>query len=138
LTCIFCIYWQQSQVILKLFLSEGMPVLEALLKFKCDDVTSMLKMLQVTTRFLHTLCISTKVTSLTFKNRVSYIGRAYRYPPDVAFYIFFSATINTEYFKHAAHSPFFTSKCRLFHNAAFFCSCIIHILQGVLKFKCKI
>jgi Fanconi anemia group D2 protein len=53
-------YIKQSQVILKLFLSEGMPVLEALLKFRCDDVTNMLKMLQVTTRFLHALCISTK------------------------------------------------------------------------------
>jgi len=50
-------------------------------------------------------------------------------PPDVAFYIFFSTTISTEYFKHAAHSPFFSSKCRLFHNATFFGSCIIHILH---------
>ena len=34
---------------------------------------------------------------------------------------------------------FFSSKCRLFHNATFFGSCIIHILNtGVLKFKCKI
>jgi len=57
-----------------------------------------------------------------------YVGRAYRYPPDVAFYIFFSTAISTEYFKHAAQSLFFSSKCRLFHNAAFFGSCIIHIL----------
>jgi hypothetical protein len=41
----------------------------------------------------------------------------------------FSTTISTEYFKHAAHSPFFSSKCRLFHNAAVFVSCIIHILH---------
>jgi len=27
--------------------------------------------------------------ALTFKDGASYIGRAYRYPPDVAFYIFF-------------------------------------------------
>ena len=60
---------------------------------------------------------------LTFKNR------AYRYPPNVAFYIFFSTTLRTEYFKHAAHSPFFSSKCRLFHNATFFGSCIINILH---------
>jgi hypothetical protein len=54
----------------------------------------------------------------------------YSYPPDVAFYIYiFSATISTEYFKHAAHSPFFSSKFRLFHNATFFGSCIIHILH---------
>jgi hypothetical protein len=31
--------------------------------------------------------------------------------------------------KHAAHSPFFSSKCRLFHNATFFGSCIIYILH---------
>jgi len=56
-----------------------------------------------------------------------YIGRAYRYPPDVAFYIFFQQNISTEYFKRAAHSLFFSSKCSLFHNATFFGSCIIHI-----------
>jgi hypothetical protein len=52
-----------------------------------------------------------------------------RYHPDVAFYIFFQKNISTEHFKHAAHSPFFSSKCLLFHNATFFGSCIIHILQ---------
>jgi len=61
---------------------------------------------------------------------VLYIGRAYRYPPDVAFYIFFLTNISTEYFKHVAHFPFSSSKCRLFHNATFY-------IQGVLKFKCK-
>jgi len=60
---------------------------------------------------------------------VLYTGRAYRYPPDVAFYIFFSTTTSTEYFKHAAHSPFFSSKCRLFHTTTFFGSRIIHILH---------
>jgi hypothetical protein len=66
---------------------------------------------------------------LTFKNRASYIGRAYRYPPDVAFYIYFLTNISIEYFKQAAHAPFFSSKCRLFHNATFFGSYIIHILH---------
>jgi len=37
--------------------------------------------------------------------------------------------MSTEYFKHAAQSPFFSLKCRLFHNANFFGSCIIHILH---------
>ena len=48
----------------------------------------------------------------------------------------YSTDILTEYFKHAAHSPFFfSSRCRLFHNAIFFGSCNIHILNtGVLKF----
>jgi len=51
-------------------------------------------------------------------------------------YILYSYSINirNEYFKHAAHSPFFSSKCRLFHNATFFGSCIIHILNtGCVK-----
>jgi hypothetical protein len=42
---------------------------------------------------------------------------------------FIPTNINTEYFKHAAHSPFFSSKCRLFHNATFFGSRIIYILH---------
>jgi hypothetical protein len=32
----------------------------------------------------------------------------------------FSTTISTEYFKHAANSPFFSSKGRLFDNATLF------------------
>jgi hypothetical protein len=36
-----------------------------------------------------------------------------------------------KYFKHAAHPPFFSSKCRLFRNATFFGSCVIHILHTV-------
>ena len=46
----------------------------------------------------------------------------------------YSTNILTEYFKHAAHSPFFflslslSSRRRLFHNAIFFGSCNIHIL----------
>jgi hypothetical protein len=44
-------------------------------------------------------------------------------------YIFFSANISIENFKHAAHSSFYSSKCRLFHNATFFGFCIIHILH---------
>ena len=47
-------------------------------------------------------------------------------------FIYYSTNIRTEYFKHAAHSPFFySSKCRLFHNATFFGSCVIHILYTV-------
>jgi hypothetical protein len=42
----------------------------------------------------------------------------------------FSTNIRTEFFKHAAHSPFFhSSKCHLFQNATFFGSCIIRILH---------
>ena len=53
----------------------------------------------------------------------------------------YSTNILTQYFKHAAHSPFFfslSSSCRLFHNATFFGSCNFHILNtGVLNFKKK-
>jgi hypothetical protein len=50
---------------------------------------------------------------------VLYIGRAYRYSPNVTFYIYFLTNVSTEYFKRAEHSLFFSSKCRLFHNATF-------------------
>ena len=50
----------------------------------------------------------------------------------------YSTNIGTEYFKQALNSPFFPSKCSLFHNANLFGSCIIHILYtGVLKLKKK-
>jgi hypothetical protein len=54
-------------------------------------------------------------------------------------FFIYSTDKRTEYFKHAAKSPFFSSsKCRLFRNATFFGPCIIHILNtGVLKFKRK-
>ena len=43
-------------------------------------------------------------------------------------FIYYSTNIRTGYFKRAALSVFFSSKCRLFHNATFFGSCVIHIL----------
>jgi hypothetical protein len=53
-------------------------------------------------------------------------------------FIYFSTNISTEYFKHAAHSPFLSSKCHLFHNVTFFFFFIIHILHtGVLKLNVK-
>jgi hypothetical protein len=72
------------------------------------------------------------VYGLTFKNRTSYIQDGRTASLQMLHFIYiFSTNISIEYFKHAAHSPFFSSKCRLFHNATFFffCSCIIHILH---------
>jgi hypothetical protein len=43
-------------------------------------------------------------------------------------HLLFLINISTDYFKHA-HSPCFSSKCRLFHNATFFFFFIIHILH---------
>jgi hypothetical protein len=68
--------------------------------------------------------------ALTFKNRASHIEDGRTATLQMLQYIYsFSANIGTEYFKQAAHSPFFSSKCRLFHNATFFGYCIIHILH---------
>jgi hypothetical protein len=60
---------------------------------------------------------------------VLYIGRAYRYPPDVAFYIFFSTNISTSILNMLHTLCFSLQKARLFHNATFFGSCIIYILH---------
>jgi hypothetical protein len=51
----------------------------------------------------------------------------------------YSTNIRTEYFKHAAHSPFFPLQNAVyFIMLPFFGSCVIHILNtGVLKFKRK-
>jgi hypothetical protein len=67
---------------------------------------------------------------LAFKNRASYISDGRTATLQMLHFIyFFQTTISTEYFKHAAHSLFYSSKCHLFHNATFFGSCIIHILH---------
>ena len=80
----------------------------------------------ITTAFFPFLVI------LTFKNRASYIYDGRTPTLQMLHFIYFLSTnIGTEYFKHAAHSLFFSSKCRLFHNATFFGSCIIHNLHAV-------
>jgi hypothetical protein len=55
----------------------------------------------------------------------------------------FPTNISTEYFKHAAHSPFFFSKCRLLHDVTFlvpvlFTFYIKDVQNFILKFNvCK-
>jgi hypothetical protein len=63
--------------------------------------------------------VSAVSTHLTFKTCASKCCILY----------IFSTNISTEYFKHATHSPFFSSKCRLFHNVTFLGLCIIYILN---------
>jgi hypothetical protein len=82
---------------------------------------------------------SVELLRLTFKNRASYIqdGRTATLQMLHFIYIFLTS-ISTEHFKHAAHSPFFSSKCRLFHIANFLVSVLsTFYIQNVLKFKCK-
>jgi len=75
-------------------------------------------------------CTYICVHILTFKNRASYIQDGCTATLQMLHFIYiFSTHIHTEYFKHAAHSMFFSSKCRLFRNATFFGSCVIHILH---------
>ena len=55
-------------------------------------------------------------------------------------FVYYSTNIRTEYFKHAAHSPFFSLQNAVYfiHNATFFGSCVIHILYtGCAKINKK-
>ena len=75
------------------------------------------------------LCKTIPLHPLTFKNLRSIYRTGVPLPSRCCILYIFSTNISTEYFKHAAHSPFFSSKCRVFHNATFFVFCIIHILH---------
>jgi len=48
----------------------------------------------------------------------------------------YSTNIGTGYFKHGIYSPFFPSKCSLFHNSNIFGSCIINILYTGCAKRC--
>ena len=77
--------------------------------------------------------------SLTFKDLASYIWDRRTATLQMFHFIYiFSTNISTEYFKHAAHCPLFSSKYRLFHNGKFLVSVLFKFyIQCVLKFKCK-
>ena len=70
-----------------------------------------------------------------------YSGRTAPLTPKRCILYIYSTNIGTEYFKHGIYSPFFSSKCSLFHNSNVFGSCIIHIFIQVcqnLKKKAKV
>jgi hypothetical protein len=60
---------------------------------------------------------------------VLYIGRANRYPPNTPFYISFQQISVLNILNKLHTLCFFSPKCRLFHTASFFGSCIIRILH---------
>lgn len=55
-------FLKKSIGILKVFLSDGIPILELTLRSKPDDVVDIFKTLQTSTRFLHHLCCYSKLT----------------------------------------------------------------------------
>lgn len=56
------IFFKKCIGILKVFLSDGIPILELMLRSKPDDVVDIFKTMQTTTRFLHHLCCYSKLT----------------------------------------------------------------------------
>ena len=79
------------------------------------------------------ICLHIKCTLfLSAFNRLTpndpYMGRTAPLTSKPCILYIYSTNTSTEYFKHALYSPFFSSKCSLFHNANLFGSSIIHIL----------
>ncbi|KAK6628104.1 hypothetical protein RUM44_010586 [Polyplax serrata] len=54
---------KNSQCIIQLFFSTGMPVIEGAFRVNSVDVLKLLKSLQTVTRFLHSICCHSKITS---------------------------------------------------------------------------
>ncbi|XP_077272811.1 Fanconi anemia complementation group D2 [Temnothorax americanus] len=50
------LFLRYMPLLIKQFLNTGMPILEHNLKYQTDDVTSILKMMQNGTRYLHAIC----------------------------------------------------------------------------------
>jgi len=68
--------------------------------------------------------------SLTLKNRASYIENGRTATLQMLYFIYFFQQIQVLGILNMLHTLRFPFKCRLFHNATFFGSCIIHILHS--------
>lgn len=55
-------YLKKSVKVLKVFLHQGVPILEIMLRSKPDEVVEILKTMQTSTRFLHHVCCHAKHT----------------------------------------------------------------------------
>lgn len=58
----FLSFFKKAHGILKIFLNKGIPILQIMLKSNPNEVISILKSIQITTRFLHNLCCHSKLT----------------------------------------------------------------------------
>ena len=71
-----------------------------------------------------------KLLTLNCRTTYTYTYMSYRTANfQMLHFIYYSTNIRTEYFKHAAHSPFFSLQNAVhFIMLPFFGSCVIHIL----------
>ncbi|XP_066600487.1 Fanconi anemia group D2 protein homolog [Prorops nasuta] len=50
------LFLRKMPLLLNIFLQSGMPILEYNLKYQCNDITRILKIIQESTRYLHRIC----------------------------------------------------------------------------------
>ncbi|XP_052873129.1 Fanconi anemia group D2 protein homolog [Anopheles cruzii] len=58
----FGVYLRFAQIFIKLFLKSGLPVLESILRSSPQRASELLTKLQITTRYLHSVCCQAKVS----------------------------------------------------------------------------